>query len=284
MGDKQIVGLVTGWGVSAWIGPCIEQAIKYCDEVIVCIGTKSPIMEQFKDNTYEVALKYKDKIKLLKPVSANAKYTGVGTAIMLNYMLSNSALIKKDNWIWILDSDEFYTDESHNKIRELIEDPYYNHIGVEAKFFLIDMQHYIESYHERLFRITNVNHRFIPTQHWPVNKVIATLDRDIGMFHYSLLKNPNMRIFQWKHESIAPNQIKKIRWGNEIYKYYDLNNEEYWIDKNEKMFGIRSPFWTDAYSADKNGKLFVYKGKQPEFIENSDLINIKDFRKYYNFK
>ena len=101
--------------------------------------------------------------------------------------------------------------------------------------------------------------------------------------HYSMLKDPRMRIFQWGEEQPGRKQKHKSKWGNEIYKYYDLNNEEYWLDKNEEISGIRHPLFHNAYKAADDGKLLVYNGKQPECIEETDLPKVEDFRKFYNF-
>jgi hypothetical protein len=289
---NKIIGLVTGWGVESWIEPCIKQALEFCDEVLVAIGTKSPVMQRFEDSTLELSKKYRDRVKLLS-INVNTELTSVGTAGMLNSMLRFSDLFEIGNWIWILDSDEFYHKRTCDFIKLAIAKDVATHITVKSKFFLVDMYHYLEGEHERLFKITDYNDNkdpstlFIPTQHWPLakNAIIKklTLPKEYPMFHYSMLKNPCMRVFEWEYEQPNTKQERKVKWAHEIYKYYDLDNEEYWINKNLEVSGIRHPWFHESYNTDENGKLFVYKGKQPKYIEETELPKIKDFRAYYSF-
>ncbi len=70
-----------------------------------------------------------------------------------------------------------------------------------------------------------------------------------------------------------------LRWLKEIYIPYDLNDEETWITKNKKLFGLRSPYVGPLSKPNSNGKLFVYNGEHPPIIEASSLPEIQDFRK-----
>jgi hypothetical protein len=106
---------------------------------------------------------------------------------------------------------------------------------------------------------------------------------DIVLFHYCMLMNPNMKLEQWKTEYPNKNQRDKINWITKIYKNYDLDNEEYWIKENEKLFGIKSPLLNKSATPDTCGKLFKYYGKHPKVIEESGLTKIRDFRNHYKF-
>jgi len=93
-----------------------------------------------------------------------------------------------------------------------------------------------------------------------------------------------MRRVQWENEYKDKDQTKKTNWLDLIYRNYDLNNEEYWIQKNFKLTGVKSPWFDHNFLPDHNGRLFPYTGKHPKFIEETGLPEISDFRQRYNFR
>jgi hypothetical protein len=206
-------------------------------------------------------------------------------ASILNTMLGESKHFNAGNWIWILDVDEFYPENSFKKIKEIIERQEFDRIRVRAKFFLINMKHYLESSHGRLFKIKEGEmNKFKPSQQWQGGGKIFIMPIEDGMFHYCLLTNPDQRREQWKTEYPGKSQANKTSWLDNIYLNYDLENEEYWINKNKELFGIKSPFFTDVFSPDKDGKLFRYEGRHPKLVEEVGLAKIEDFRVYYKKK
>lgn len=279
MKKPKIIGLVVAWGAELWIKPAVEQALEYCDEVILSVSCFTENLKKFKDNTYNIAKTYKD-IEIIQ-------YTGTSTHVQIKYVVLNEMLKKTknydaNNWIWILDVDEFYPERSFREIKEIIEEEEFDQIKMESKFFLIDMRHYLKSHHMRLFRIKKDKmNKFTPTQHWQGGRKVFTIPIENGMFHYSLLTNPYMRKAQWKTEYPNTIQLRKTKWLDKIYLNYDLKNEEYWINENLKMFGVKSPYFFNGCLPDKDGKFFNYEGKHPKFIEEVGLTKIKDFRKYY---
>jgi hypothetical protein len=278
----KIIGLIGVWYAEKWIAAAIEQALQYCDEVVVAVGANSKVLSKLQDNTAAIVDQYKDRITLLKASTGQA-YSQT-RADTLNRMLAASQFRKVGNWIWILDADEFYFDCSYQRIREAIKSGLYNHIRVEEKFFFINMTRYLRNSHGRLFRISQQGDKFQPTQHWSGDmskRFILKRDNDQqGMFHYSLLTDITYRRLMWETEHIYQ-QPRKLQWLSEIYVPYDLNNEEIWITKNQKLFGHRSPFLAPLTEVRPNndGKLFVYNGPHPPHIETTGLPQIPDFRK-----
>jgi len=279
MKEPKLIGLIGVWGVESWIRPALKQALEYCDEVIVCVAAYSESLKRFEDNTLEIAMSFKD----VKVVS----FTGASTLTrtrpqILNKMLKESEYFTIDNWVWILDVDEFYPENSFREIKEIVKKLEFDQINVPAKFFLINMRHYLNSTHPRLFKIRkNEKNEFRPTQHWHGVKRIFTLSVENGMFHYSLLLNLHLRREQWKTEYPGKIQANKTSWLDNIYLNYDLGNEEYWINENKELFGIKSPWFAKCFSPDKDGKLFRYEGRHPKFVEEVGLTKIEDFRSYY---
>lgn len=276
----KIVGLINSWYSERWIAASIEQALLYCDEVIVAIGAHSKALANLKDRTREIAETYSDRVTLIKASMSNVH--DQSKADTLNRMLSVSKLRKPENWIWILDGDEFYFECSYLKIMDAIASGSYTHMKVEEKFFLINTTRYLLGSHGRLFRIENKNDRFMPTQNWTGAKtreyVLRRDDGKMGMFHYSLLTDTNYRRIMWETEH-SYGQSNKLQWLSDIYIQYDLDDEELWTNKNQKLFGVKSPWFSKGMKANSDGKLFVYDGSHPELVEKAGITRIPDFRK-----
>lgn len=273
---NKIIGIIMAWGVQDWIRPALNQALEYCDEVMVVVSSFGPTLRQYEDETYNICKEYK-RIKLLdyEPKTTNTKHANCEIA---NHMLKNSSLFMPGNWVWVLDADEFHLDSTYKEIRSVIEDDHYDWITIESKFFYINMQHYLNEVGERLFKIMDTNDKFGPTLSWgrkPRRPYV--IKRENGMFHYSVLTNTNRHCAKWR----ARGEPDRAEWRDKIYIYYDLEDEERWINENLKRFGIKSPWFNIGLTANAEGKLFKYEGKHPKFIEQSGLPRIKDFRQGY---
>jgi len=276
---KKIVGLIVAWYAEDWIDLTIQQALQFCDEVVVSIGAHTHSLAKLKDSTMDKALLYEDRVKFIK--TAKPSYHNSCKADTLNAMLKASNNFKAGNWLWILDSDEFYFPATYEIIKDIISANKYDSIKIEAKFFYINMTRYLHSAHGRLFKIKNRSSRFMPTQRWTGGNgrqyLLRRDDQQIGMFHYSLLMPIGYKRLFWQTEKRA-DQSYKVRWLNNIYATYDLKDEEKSLNRNQRMFNIRSPFYNDQFRPHKNGKLFTYDGLQPPLIQESNLINIDDWR------
>lgn len=282
----KIIGLITGWGCEDFIIPSIEQAIEYCDEVLVCIAPHTEEMKEFEDKTSSMIAGYKfnRKVKIIyhSEVSTHAQ----AKATILNKMLSSADNFVVGNWLWILDIDEFYFKEDVENIKVLLPvSGKVDQFGVEEKYFMFNMQHYLTGTHNRLFRINNLNNMFFPTQRWSGTKVSAILYApEVEMYHYGMLTNPHAKIAFWRTEYPDKIQTRKTLWLDKIYRNYDLNDEDYWVNKNYELTGTYSPWFAGSFKPNDYGKLFKYEGIHPKFIEETKLPKIKDFRKYFNFK
>lgn len=283
--NNKIIGLVRAWAVEDWIRPAIRQALEYCDDVAVIVAPFHHKLKKFADATYDICKEYRD-IRLID-FKTSEQYVGPAMAEALNRMLQTSPLHAVGNWIWILDSDEFYTERTYKEIKSTIASDQYNWIGARTKVFLINMQRYLETvdpwHYWRLIKIEDTGYRFKPYQNWS-HKLERPylLPKGNEMFHYSMLTNTDVRLAWWRIES-APgitNQ-RKIRWLNEIYIKYDIENEDYWVIENLKLNGIKSPWLSVGWAPDENGNLLKYEGRHPKFIESAELPKIEDFREYY---
>ena len=248
---------MTAWGCEHWIEVALKQAISMCDEVLVSVGAHSISLEKFEDGTLDLCKNY--PVSLVDVVFKNNHSTT--KAATMNSMLQYSELYEEGNWIWLLDADEFYFDDEILRIKKIIESGKYNAIETNEKFFFVNMTRYLKSNRMRLWRIENTAHKFTPTNNWPGRNPYH-IDGH-GMFHYSMLQNPYMKRDFWSTEYNSP-QKNKIKW---LDSYLEDNY-------NFDMF-IKGGMKTD------NGDLFVYTNNHPKLIEESPLIKIRDFRKFY---
>jgi len=268
---NKIIGLLTAWGAEDWIRPAIEQALTYCDEVMVVIAAYSPEFMTFEDSTYDICREY-NRIKLLDyKINKAVHYLQIRADVM-NLMLDNSSLYEPGNWIWILDTDEFYTDLAHDEIRKAIKTQKYDDIVVEEKFFVINMQHYLIGSHGRLRKITAARGRFRYANGWtqPLQSKYI-VPRDKGMFHYSMLTNVAQHYVRWQLSH--PGDVR-AEWLKRIYANYDLENEDYWIEKSRLLTGLKSCWFNKGMFSDKDGRVFKYEGVHPSFIEATGLTKV----------
>lgn len=276
----KIIGILTGWGCQNWIEPAIKQGLKYTDELHVCISAHSDSLLKFEDETYNIAKKYESDIHLFK--HDHSSYHSVTKANILNRALVNSKYMDAGNWIWVLDVDEFYKQDSFDYVKKIIASDICDMICFEGRFFYINTKHYLISEHNRLFKIHNHSCRFYPTQQWPyVNKMIK-VPLDLGMYHYSMMQNPHMKMEFWKTE-YSHKQDHKVIWLDKIYRNYNLNDEDAWLRRNKALVGNPGPWISDSFKPDENGRLFKYTKKHPSLVEETGLTKVEDFRKYWRF-
>tara|TARA_B100001093_G_C26699187_1_gene958267 strand:+ start:237 stop:1115 length:879 start_codon:yes stop_codon:yes gene_type:complete len=285
----KIIGMLNAWGAQHWIGPAIEQAKLIADEVHVAVTSHSNNLDKFEDKTLQIAKDFSNIFVYEK--AEKISYHSEVKSLVLNNMIKNSKIFKNGNWLWILDVDEFYSPELIEEIRGIISTDKFNSIDITSRFFYINMKNYLESSHRRLFKIQFPNlipfkkFRFRPTQNWFSFKDYNYKTSDENpMFHYAMLTNPHQRAAQWQTEYPNSKDDFKQMWINQIYKNYDLKNQDYWINENLNLFNIKSPWCGTGIKAKSDGKLFFYDGKHPKIIENSKLKKVNDFRKFYNFK
>lgn len=293
MRNYKIIGLIGAHYAEDFIGPAIQQALNICDEVVVTVGAHTQKLAELQDDTMVRAQEFADRVTFVPTV--NDGFITTGKCKTLNNQLSASKLYSPGNWVWVLDVDEFYTEETVQAARDIIEnDATADTIQFHAKFFFINMKRYLTATHQHLYKIKDMTCKFVPTCAWNSRTEIRTVEADRGMFHYSLLTPEDYKERQWQGEykqqsgRVFESQQRKWNWLNQIYRPFDLDNETYWTDKNMELFGQdfkrRSPLWTPAFPADGNGNLYVWDGPQPSVIEESGLPQIEDFRAHHAAK
>jgi hypothetical protein len=278
----KIIGLLVVWGCENWIKYIIEESLEQCDEVIACCAPHSPKMIKYRDQTEEILMSYKD----VKVIKYNLIHThSVIKADILNKMLDLSS-IEVGDYIFLRDSDELYSQKTFTNLKKLLQEGYYNEILLQSYYFFINMNYYLISEHDRLFKFEECNkkYKFYPTQKWySNNKRSYTVPLEYGMHHYGLLLSPFQKLDMWSEEYQGNEQTNKTTWIDYIYRNYDLKNEDYWNSENKRLFGIKSPWFYTNFKCDENGRLFRFNDEHPEILKDSGFDKIEDFRRIHNF-
>jgi len=286
MENPKLIGLVRAWGQEEWIRLAVKQALEYCDEVMAVVTSFTQESKKFEDNTYDICKEYPE-VKLLDIQKSWPTVSKAGANI-LNYMLQNSKLFLPGNWVWQLDSDEFYPESMHKEIRSIMKEGEDVKIVVEERYFFINMQHYLKGDRaNRLMKVKTGKEELFPTSRWSrKDRNTYRIPGETGLFHYSLLRDMRQTRVMWLTEYPKQRQRGRnhgVKWIDEIYLNYDLENEDYWNKKNLEIVGRITPNWDPInFVPDENGRLFRYKGKHPKIIEEAGLPKIKDFRKWYS--
>ena len=276
---NKILGIISVWGAEKWIKLSIEQALTLCDEVVVNTGPYVANMAQFEDKTKQICQSYGNRIKLV--TSIMSKSHAEGKAATLNKILRESALHKEGNWIWLFDVDEYYIKEEFDKIKPELFSGKYNTLKMDELYFFINTKRYLKNKRIRLWRIGDMDSKFVPTNRWTGARNKIFYDPDFKYFHYSTLMDQRLKKELYKterNEGLSKEQHEKVEWTDKIYMKYDLNNEDTWITLNQKLYGVKQPYWRSDFAPDTNGRLFVYNGPHPKLIKDAGLCDVEDFR------
>jgi len=244
---SKFIGLICAWGVENWIELAITQALSFCDEVIVSVGAHCEGVKKYEDKTLEICKSFGDKIKLV-----GVEYTGqhnTTKAYTMNAMLKSSEIFDVGNWVFLLDVDEFYHKTDIENLKTKIED--YNSVMVCSKIFIRGMKQYVKGEHYRMWKITNKDCDFRPTNRW-TGETNPQYKSEHIMFHYTFLLDPNMKMDFWKEEYAGKAQNEKVDWMKNVY----LKDVKFTLGPHDFGYGET---------------LYELQGKHPDIIEKSKL-------------
>ncbi len=110
------------WACEDWIELAIEQTLNLVDELILIIGAFHPYFLRIGDNTLKKAKKYlnNNKIRFFNSIIDQKKNADQNRATTANHMLQSYDHFKEGDVIWILDADEFYSEEAIEEIKNFI--------------------------------------------------------------------------------------------------------------------------------------------------------------------
>jgi hypothetical protein len=262
----KIIGLITAWGCDMWIEPAIKQALTYCDEVLVSVEAHHPNLAKYEDKTLEICKKYKKDITIVKGMKGNNHTSAKGSC--MKKMVETSKLFKKGNWVWILDADEFYFQEDVDKCKDAMKESSFTAISLPEKCFYVNTKYYLNNYRCRLKKILNDKPTWGKTNSFGTEDFTSHIDTKKGMFHYTFLLNPYMKMDFWNIEHHPRKQPHKINWMKNVYLKYDLSKP------------TKNPQGPHSFKPNSDGYLFKYDGEHPKFL-GKNIVNAKDFRELY---
>lgn len=290
MSDREstkIIGVVVAWGAKHWIRPCLDQALKFCDEVLLTVCPITKAMEKFEDETFNIAYEEYGKHRISKRLKIIPGFQGpthIQTkAPLINHMLSKSEHYKKGNWVFLFDVDEYYLEADLLEILyEIIDEDNYDHVVTNEAYFMVNMQNYYKTDNVRMWKITKQGDCFVPTQRWTgTQEEPFVLPRQMGKFHFSNLCNPYAKKEFWRTE-YPHDQGHKVRWIDDIYLKMNIKDQSHWIKKNKEIYGKKTLFMNSDFETNLKGVTFKYNGPWPECITKYGLHTIKDFRVLYD--
>jgi hypothetical protein len=156
----------------------------------------------------------------------------------LQYLLSQNV-----DYIWILDGDEFYTEEQIIKITNFVEqEPFIPFFKINFKNFFNDEFHWVDGFcPPRIFK-TKLNNLSLDSFYYEND--IYYIDRDNNKVDYKQLSNLSIpkAIAHIDHYSWCGEKIylqNKIKYQNHRYKgicSYKWNEEKDCLDFNDKYY------------------------------------------------
>jgi len=143
----------------------IESIVNYVDKIIViegawqsCVQSNGGVLRS-RDNTIpilkELSNKYPDKIEV--------HYLNEST--QLKQRSKHFDIFSKPHWLWIVDSDEIYTQKEAKKVVDATKRTDFEYFDTKSLTFVNDYRHYVEINWPRLFQINGPGYVFRSPNH-----------------------------------------------------------------------------------------------------------------------
>ena len=289
----KIVGVMPVYEETDWVEYAVKGVIDFVDELIITEGYTGALWHFWRnrssDGTLEILEKLEkryDKVKVLKSPWHLTKERG--KAWSYNRMVKASIYNEPGNWIFIVDADEFYTNEQLGKIRATLEKTDKDVISVHARMFIYNFKYFIPVVHARLIRITE-GMIFKPSQNpyykngdsysrWP-DRAADILKSD-PMFHYSFVKPPirmNKRL-EMEVQGGRRNPCV-LTWFDEVFMKWSEKTADEIYRKNIEITGNSGILF-----AGPDLQIQSYNGSHPAVLDNHPLRGIDDVREGFSIK
>ncbi len=262
------IGYLQVYNEVDWVGYIIDQAMTYCDKLIIIEGSQfasfKEITERSDDGTLDIINEkfdqYFDRIEILPTIRKNPNYRH-NQAANFNLALKKCKL---GDYFLPIDADEFYFEDHIKKIREMIEDgkvDYFISSGINLAFSFNWRIIYstAEIKHTPSFFKKNRKLKFVKT-HKPVNHGSNKVIDNSGkcMIHYKWVKTKERMHIRHLTSGFRPNMAK---WFNENW------------DKIELVENKINKYYDGEFYLQK------YNGSHPDILKHHPWKNIADIRK-----
>lgn len=274
----KILGAVVTWDNLEFFKLSLQQALDFCDEVIVVEGCHSL---QFPRRSTDGTVEYLESISHPKLRVLNIDYTKLGLEDMrydyiqcqiFNIINSSFASWQPGNWVIQWDDDIFWFNEDFKKIRAILETTDHDRIRFRQRKFTYNFRFNSWANGGIPFdRITEgCYYTPIARLHYKDGTLYSKHEKRIDMttFHYINVKRPERMNARWMmsiEKGTSASKTRFEKWMGIEWK----TDEDFLKNKNEIAFILGV----------KPDDVHVYNGSHPEILDGHPWRHIEDIRK-----
>jgi len=260
-----IYGLFSAWGCQGMSVMAIENHLRICDKIFVCIQSYNPSYDHLGDGTAGAVQERwgdDDRVTILPPGPPHTGKEPYGKprCNILKRLLAEASPVDGDV-IMICDADEFFDDNAVLEIKKEVQDKTIDLFRISGMFMVLDGSWYVKGTHGR-FVTYKKGMSFTPTQ----NPVPAVRSSKIillqhPMHHYSMVAGMEYKKICWSMFGTKSLQKSRIGWIDEIYSKWDPENIDLCKDlaeKNESITGHLG-FWVNDGVEEPKDPPYLYR-------------------------
>jgi glycosyltransferase involved in cell wall biosynthesis len=258
----KLCGIINVWNTALWLPYCLESAYGLFDQLLIVEAcwiqhpewdhTTSP------DGSAEIIRQWiaeHDHAGKVQFIQAG-QVQSIEAA--RNYALDQVA--PDTDFIWVHDSDEFYTPEQAAQYRFLLErlPAKFGNVTVPARCFYFDFFHCKLEPFNRIFRWFPGQRFYAISSAYPGGETLTLQDPALAYWHYSYVSESWTRIKSCMGVDVSKEQYQS--WWDRIYSQYDGSNLKDLYNQNGggiHVFG--------------GGPLESYDGPHPAVLEHHPL-------------
>lgn len=272
----RLIALMTAWACRDWVEKAVFNAISYADELWVCVAPHSSEFVDMEDGTVDVLDSYKTYSGIHFHETGAPESIADNTKCRILNEMMRKAKPEPGDVLMVVDADEFYLNGDMDTLMEFAKTDF--DVGmVRGYYFCINLNwFFINESMMRMFKY-RPGFQYVPTQKPNYNATYT--DTGVTMLHYTMLQSLEMKRRYWSMSPVG-NPVackKKVRWVDEVYAKWDVNNEDESKRRNQEVTG-RYGFWHGGGMVESDGGLFSYgDGEHPEDVVEA-FGKIQDFR------
>lgn len=266
----KIIGLMLTWNNLEFFRCAVEQALEFCDELILVEGCHSSQYPKHSDDgTVEFIHTIKTRPKLrVEDFRRGGQYDFVQRAIRQGYP-KTSRFYQPGNWVFHWDDDLFFFDRDLQKIKHAMEHSKEDALEFNSRYFFYNFRfNSLRSSGIYCYRITDgLKFKVLMTACYADGRKYSVRKLDgIIAFHYGCVKRP---------------ERQRARWVMSVEKRSNAS-----VGRYDKWMGVS---WKRDEDILKSANVLkelilgdsvnIYEGGHPEALANHPWRNIEDVRR-----
>ena len=270
MGNLKIIGLMLTWNNLEFFRCAVEQALEFCDELILVEGCHSIRYQKRSDDgtvTFIQALKTQPKLKVVD-FRRGEQYDFVQRVIRQRYP-KTSHYYQPGNWVFHWDDDLFFFEKDLEKIKNAMEHSKEDALDFNSRYFLYNFRfNCLRRSGIYCYRIVEgLKFKVLMTAYYADGRrySIKRID-DITVFHYGCVKKPERQRARW---------VMSVEKGSKA----SVGRFDKWMgiswERDEDIFksanAIKELISGDAVN--------IYEGEHPEALASHPWRHIDDVRR-----